>query len=304
MLVRIAYFGTDGMAACAEALLSAGHTIAIVFTRRDRGARMRALAARRGTPVCLRPVTRRDVERLPTYGVDLLVCAGYPQRIPVKGDVGVRALNIHPSLLPVGRGPWPYPHVILRCLTETGVTVHEMDAEFDTGPVIHQVRIPVWPDERLESLRTRSRAAAVSALLEVMDDFELLWRTRCPQPAGSGSWWAWPTAQERTLDWAAGVADADRVARAFGSSGIDAWIAGRRVVTSGLYAWREDHGRKPGDLLLPGQEAPIVAVRDGWVCLTSARSPHRDSRARLLARRVRGRATGTWDLLNAPRPPG
>ncbi len=85
---------------------------------------------------------------------DLIVVACFPWRIPgwMRTLPRCGCLNIHPSLLPDGRGPEPVFWAFRWRLSETGVTLHLVDAGFDTGPVVTQQRLAIPDDATLESL--------------------------------------------------------------------------------------------------------------------------------------------------------
>ena len=76
---------------------------------------------------------------------DVVVAACFPWRLPrdVLDLPPLGCLNIHPSLLPYGRGPDPVFWTYRRGERETGVTVHQMDAGFDTGPILARATVPV-----------------------------------------------------------------------------------------------------------------------------------------------------------------
>jgi methionyl-tRNA formyltransferase len=76
---------------------------------------------------------------------DLVVCMGFPWRIPPDALAVPRLgwLNGHPSLLPLHRGPLPVAWAIRQGDEEIGITFHLMDADLDTGPIYAQRRYPV-----------------------------------------------------------------------------------------------------------------------------------------------------------------
>jgi methionyl-tRNA formyltransferase len=76
---------------------------------------------------------------------DLVVCMGFPWRIPPDALAVPRLgwLNGHPSLLPRHRGPLPMAWAIREGDDEIGITFHRMDAELDTGPILAQRRYPL-----------------------------------------------------------------------------------------------------------------------------------------------------------------
>lgn len=76
---------------------------------------------------------------------DVIVTACFPRRLPVAllAVPSLGGVNVHPSLLPVGRGPEPVFWTLRRGERRTGATVHQMDAAFDAGPILAQEAINV-----------------------------------------------------------------------------------------------------------------------------------------------------------------
>jgi phosphoribosylglycinamide formyltransferase-1 len=103
----------------------------------------------------------RDVEMARTlrfHGVELVVCAGYDAiLVPAfTRQFDGRIINIHPSLLPAFSGTMDAVAMALESgVAETGCTVHVVTDDVDAGPIIAQRRVPVRPDETVESLRAR-----------------------------------------------------------------------------------------------------------------------------------------------------
>jgi len=94
--------------------------------------------------------------------VELIVLAGYMKLLPVEvvREYQGRILNIHPALLPKYGGQGMYgtfvhEAVIAAKETESGATVHFVDAEYDRGPVFLQRKVPVLPNDTPEILRER-----------------------------------------------------------------------------------------------------------------------------------------------------
>ena len=84
-------------------------------------------------------------EAIAGYEPDVIAVACFPWRVPanLRRIPRLGILNVHPSLLPRGRGPEPLFWTFRRGERETGTTVHLMDGGFDTGPVLRQERLPV-----------------------------------------------------------------------------------------------------------------------------------------------------------------
>lgn len=254
--MRFVYLGRDLFAPCLTALLEAGHTPVAIHTTHPPGPtlseRLHQTAARSGAPVAVGPVTGEAMQgwRDP----EVVICAGWASRLPDPARFGWRGINIHPSLLPEGRGPWPLPHVILKQRARTGVTIHKLVRAFDAGPILAQraFAVPSWFD--LDDLLRRTRRLAPALLLETLTDFDARWRDA--QPQGEGSWWPKPTRAEQTIDWSAGSDAIYRTARAFGRDGVFAVLDEQ---------WVRIAGR---DLIDRAAPAGIITARDGdrlWV---------------------------------------
>ncbi len=96
------------------------------------------------------------------HSVDIVVLAGYMKKLGPKtlARFHGRILNIHPALLPKfgGAGMWGihvHEAVIAAGEKESGVTIHFVDENYDTGEIIAQTRVPVMPDDTPEKLAAR-----------------------------------------------------------------------------------------------------------------------------------------------------
>jgi methionyl-tRNA formyltransferase len=76
---------------------------------------------------------------------DLVVCMGFPWKVPADALAvpPLGWLNLHPSLLPLHRGPVPIAWAIRNGEKEIGLTAHRMDVELDTGPILAQRTLPL-----------------------------------------------------------------------------------------------------------------------------------------------------------------
>jgi phosphoribosylglycinamide formyltransferase 1 len=96
------------------------------------------------------------------HAVDLIVLAGYMKKLGPRtlSFFASRILNIHPALLPRfgGKGMCGmlvHEAVIASGATESGVSIHIVDGEYDMGPVIAQAWVPVEPTDTPETLAAR-----------------------------------------------------------------------------------------------------------------------------------------------------
>jgi phosphoribosylglycinamide formyltransferase 1 len=129
-------------------------------------------AATAGGPARLDQALR---ETLVEFGTDLVMLAGYMKRLgPVTlAEFAGRIINTHPALLPEFGGQGMFGLNVHRAVLAagrqvSGATVHWVDAHYDSGAVIAQVRVPVEPADSAESLAARVQAAERELVLEVL----------------------------------------------------------------------------------------------------------------------------------------
>jgi len=116
-------------------------------------------------------------QALEEAGAEVIVLAGYMKKIGARTLEAFegRILNIHPALLPQHGGPGMYgihPHesVLAAGDTESGATVHVVDARYDEGPILKQRRVPVLPDDTPETLQQRVLKEEHRIYAEVLAD--------------------------------------------------------------------------------------------------------------------------------------
>jgi len=137
-----------GLPLAALLLLGDGHQVVLAGVRRTLSNGTRRLR-KLGTPVITDP--QNDWEafraRARAAGAELLVSWFFTRRIPMSlvQDCPLGGIGVHPSLLPRHRGPDPFFAAIDAGDTETGVTVHRIADEYDTGAILAQRSIRLDP---------------------------------------------------------------------------------------------------------------------------------------------------------------
>ena len=113
------------------------------------------------------------------HQVNLVILVGYMRLLGPKTLAAYqrRILNIHPALLPSfgGKGlygPAVHEAVLAAGDSETGVTIHIVDEQFDSGPIIAQVTVPVEKDDTTESLAARVLAQEHLLFVETLQRIE------------------------------------------------------------------------------------------------------------------------------------
>ncbi|HKW82009.1 MAG TPA: methionyl-tRNA formyltransferase, partial [Casimicrobiaceae bacterium] len=177
--LRIGFAGTPPFAATAlAAILDAGFEVAFALTRPDRprgrGLRLspspvKTLAGQRGLTV-FEPRSLRDGGLPIDTPLDALVVAAYGLLLPqaVLDWPRYGAINIHASLLPRWRGAAPIQRALLAGDAETGISIMQMDAGLDTGPIIARTAVPIAPRETAGTLTAKLAAAGAQAIVETL----------------------------------------------------------------------------------------------------------------------------------------
>ncbi len=110
---------------------------------------------------------------LRSTSVDLVCLCGYLRHLQITEPLANRVINIHPSLLPRFGGQGMYGMHVHRAVVDagertSGCTVHLVDEVYDQGPVLHQRRCPVHPDDDATTLAARVFEEEIRALPETI----------------------------------------------------------------------------------------------------------------------------------------
>ena len=224
--MRIVFMGTPDFAVPTLAgLHEAGHTIPAVYTqpprKAGRGKKLQETPVHKEAEIrhieVRHPESLRDVAeqaRLAELEPDLLVVAAYglilPQAvldIPAKG-----ALNVHASLLPKWRGAAPIQRAILAGDSVTGITIMQMEAGLDTGPMLATARAPI-EDKTAGELTDELAEIGAQLMVGTLRDLEL--HQAIAQDEKEATYARKIDKSEARLDWDEGAVALERKVRAF-----------------------------------------------------------------------------------------
>jgi methionyl-tRNA formyltransferase len=224
--MRIAFMGSPDFAVPAlRALHHAGHDIAAIYCQPARPAG-RGQAVRRcpvhvaadalGLPVRTPSRLRSDAPAQAAFGalgLDAAIVAAYGLILPrAMLDAPRRGcLNIHASLLPRWRGAAPIQAAILAGDAETGITIMQMEAGLDTGPMLLRQSIPITPDTTTASLHDRLAAIGADLILDAMRSPP----TPVPQMEADATYAPKLSREDGRIDWSKPAGIVDRQIRAF-----------------------------------------------------------------------------------------
>ncbi len=183
--MRLAFMGSPEFAVPAlHALHNAGHVIVAVYAQPPRRAGrgqaltpcpVHAAAAAMGLPVITPERLRADPVAQAAFAaldLDVAVVAAYGQILPQTMLEAPRrgCLNIHASLLPRWRGAAPIQAAIMAGDAETGVTIMQMEAGLDTGPMLARSAVPIPADTTAGALLPVLAELGARLLLSVLAD--------------------------------------------------------------------------------------------------------------------------------------
>jgi len=211
-----------------EALLRSTHRVVAVYTQPDRPAgrgqqvaasAVKQCAMRHGVPV-EQPATLKDPDalaRLQRWSADLMVVAAYGLLLPqsVLQTPRLGCINIHASLLPRWRGAAPIQRAICAGDAQSGITIMQMEAGLDTGPILLARPLAIAARETGATLHDRLAALGAPALLEALDEIVLGKASPQPQPVAGVTYAAKIRKEEATIDWSCTAVEIDRQIRAF-----------------------------------------------------------------------------------------
>ena len=211
---KIIYFGLDALIRCLHFIQQRGFEVVKIFTFPDDGydktEALSAFARENNIPVSYSKPTADELQKLCDEGVGLMIVGGYPWKIPVLEHM--YQVNIHPALLPMGRGPWPMPTSILRGI-DSGVTLHKLTGKIDEGDILLQEAIPFDSRDNLITLTEKIGEVAVRLLDAFLSNADELWKNAKPQT--EGEYWNEPEDSERSFTLTDSIDKIDKILRAF-----------------------------------------------------------------------------------------
>jgi methionyl-tRNA formyltransferase len=291
--MRLIFAGTPEFAASTlTALLAQPHSVVAVYTQPDRptgrGRRSTASAVKRlavshGIPV-EQPASLRDagtLEAFTAYQADLMIVAAYglllPQAVLEAPRLG--CVNVHASLLPRWRGAAPIQHAILAGDRETGISIMQMDAGLDTGPVLYRAVCPIRDDDTGASLHDRLADLGASSMVETLAALTGTGVHAVPQDEALASYAGRIAKADGLIDWSRPAQSLERQVRA-----LNPWpvtyamapkpVAGADDAVERLRIWaaqvvRYPRGALPGTVLESAASGIDVATgRDALRILT------------------------------------
>jgi methionyl-tRNA formyltransferase len=309
--LRVAFAGTPEFAAAAlEAIIVSGHTVPLVLTQPDRpaGRGMRLAPSAVKKLALVHKLNIDQPERLHTEAQrahlaascpDVLVVAAYGLILPpeVLALPRLGCLNIHASLLPRWRGAAPIQRAIEAGDRETGITIMQMDAGLDTGPMLLCRPVTIDSDDTAASLHDKLARLGAETIVEALARLAAGKLPVEPQPAEGATYARKISRAEAGLDWRRPGTELARAVRAFDPyPGAFGQVRGTTVK---LWAAHPAAGRgEAGTILRADSAGVIVACGEDALYITELQRS--GSRRLQTAEFLRGFALGAGERFMLP----
>jgi len=209
---------------CIKALLDAGIQIELVVTHADDPheniwfASVAALCQERGIPY-VQPEASDLLELLPQFkkiAPDYIFSFYYRYLIStaILDAARIAALNMHGSLLPKYRGRAPVNWAVLHGETETGASLHIMEAKPDAGDIVGQEAVPIDPDEDATAVFTKVSNAAVHVMQTALPALLEGRVPRTPNVLANGSYFSGRKPEDGRIQWSQNALQVHNLIRA------------------------------------------------------------------------------------------
>ncbi|AKX51191.1 methionyl-tRNA formyltransferase [Thiopseudomonas alkaliphila] len=289
--LRIVFAGTPEFAAShLQAILQQGiHEVIGVYSQPDRPAGrgqklvaspVKQLALAHNIPV-FQPLTLRDAAaqaELAELKPDLMVVVAYglilPQAVLDMPRLG--CINSHASLLPRWRGAAPIQRAIEAGDDVTGVTVMQMEAGLDTGPMLHKVSTAITAQDTGGSLHDRLAELGSAAVLEVLQQLAEGTMQAEKQDDSLANYAHKLSKAEAKLNWQQSATELDQQIRAFNPWPVShSQLNGQVIKVHAAEPVLENNtSAAPGTILAAEREGLVVACGEGALRLTRIQLPN------------------------------
>jgi methionyl-tRNA formyltransferase len=286
--LRIVFAGTPGFAAThLEALLKAEFEVVGVYTQPDRpSGRGKKLTA---SPVKIlatenhidvfQPLNfkqQSDRDQLAELKPDLMIVVAYGLLLPqsVLDIPTYGCINSHASLLPRWRGAAPIQRAIEAGDLSSGVTIMQMEAGLDTGPMIHKVETPIMPSDTGGSLHDRLAVLGSAALTSIARKFKNGPVLKEIQDDSQTCYARKLSKEEALINWHQSAEVIVQTIRAFNPAPMCYTLLGDsriRVLKAQIYL--KSHYSIPGTILSVNSLGIMVACKENAVVLNQVTIP-------------------------------
>jgi len=267
--MKIVYFGYNALSSCLDYLIQHNHEIIAVYTGEDieHTDQILHLADQQKINVVTDPPQLKTLQKHIDDGVECFICAEYPFVIPIPKSLSY-AFNIHPTLLPEGRGKTPLPLLILNHSEHAGITFHKMSDQIDRGDILLQLPIVLAKDESFDSLSAKIFIDAPILLEKLLSNIEGYYLAATSQ--AKGSYWAPISIEQQSISWHQSISEIELTCRAFSSLGVKITINQKSFYMTHSHCVSYEHLYTAGDVIQFDDFKLIIALKEGFIIIPRA----------------------------------
>jgi len=265
--MNIVYFGFNALSSCLDLLIHHPECQVVkVYTGEEGEHTDQIVQLAQQNEIqwsTLKPL-KKEMHMLVEQGADCFICAEYPHKISIPNDLAY-SVNIHPTMLPEGRGQTPLPHLILSYPQHAGITLHKMTDVLDHGDIILSQALLVNEHESFDSLHSKIFLEAPMLLQQLLSNWDALYLNSKAQEKGS----YWPTIddQEQAIDWNMTNKQIDLKSRAFASLGIKFNLNQTKYYYTSVQCVNFKHAYQAGDVISFDAFKLTIATLEGFLII-------------------------------------
>jgi methionyl-tRNA formyltransferase len=278
--MRIVFFGTPELAVPTLAALHQHHQVTAAVCQPDKprgrgktpeSPPVKRFAEEHRIPV-VQPAKLNDgafETWLRDQAPDLCALVAYGRLLkqPILDVPAHGFLNVHPSKLPAYRGPAPIQGALLDGLTETAVTIMQLDAGMDSGPILLQEPLPIDPDDNAGTLTEKAGELGAKLMLEAIALIEAGHAAFTPQNDADATYTKLLEKKDGRIDWSQTAARIHHLIRAATPwPGAQTQLNGKpiRILRSRVI---DDTAGAPGEVVQADRSGLHVATGGGQLAI-------------------------------------
>ena len=225
------------------------------------------------------PVSLKDAEEqqiLARLNPDVMVVVAYGLILPppVLTIPTFGCINVHGSELPRWRGAAPIQRAIEAGDTNTGVTIMQMDAGLDTGPMLDIARCSIEKTDTSASLYDKLAELGTNLLPKVLKKLDAGTTTKANQQEADSTYAGKINKQEALINWRESATVIDRRIRAFNPAPVCySMLDGQRIKIWAAFVIDSDDSATPGKILSASSDGLVIQCGQGSLLVVQLQMP-------------------------------
>jgi methionyl-tRNA formyltransferase len=274
---RLVFFGNERLATgvvtkalTLKSLLDRGYEVTAVVVNQDaarsrskRSLEIESVAQEHRVPVLLPSSLDEIKTQLTDHRAAAGVLVAYGKIVPrsIIDLFPAGIINLHPSLLPLHRGPTPIEQTILDSPAKTGISIMKLTSKMDAGPLFAQTEIALTGSETKQALADRLLEAGSRLLIERLPEILSGIAQPAPQDDTKATYCTLISKTDGLIDWHSSAVQIEREIRAYaGWPGSRTTLAGKDIIITGASLIKENG--TPGHVVAKDRRLLVYCGKD------------------------------------------